>query len=301
MFRYNKVDERKPMDKKVGFVNGWREKELLKTLNKSNLDNQRKFIIKLNTGLEIEVDIHFVESFMKSMNLGGYLYVGYDAKNIKNKPKLLDVESVKPFIEYLRKHNDEQYYKMPKGSLDVMMALFLEGQNIYEAIQDFEKGNPEIVEKYLKEKQSFQEKNIDDESNQQLQRLTDEMQSKIDYVEEYYGEIIATAKANNNLKVSEKMEKEILPNKIEKILDEYGADVNKITERAVAKRKGISERNYNTYSFFIEDFDLLVAKIGKNKLRYRTIYADDFKEPQNVFLYIPDYGEEVKKTSIPKF
>lgn len=301
MFRYNKVDKRTPVDKKIGFVKGWREKELLKTINEIRLNNNRKFIIKLNSGLEIELDIHFIESFMKSMNLGGYLYVGYETKNISKKPKILDIESVKPLIQYLKKHNQTQHYKMPKGSLDIMMTLFLEGQNIYEAIQDFEKGNPEIVEKYLKEKQSFQEKNIDDESNQQLQRLTDEMQSKIDYVEEYYGEIIATAKANNNLEVSGKMEKEVLPNKIEKILDEYGADVNKITERAVAKRKGISEKNYNTYSFFIEDFDLLVAKIGKNKLRYRTIYADDVKEPQNVFLYIPDYGEEVKKTSIPKF
>lgn len=301
MFRYNKVEDRKPVDKKIGFVSGWREKELLKTVNEFNNDAKRKFIIKLNTGLEIEIDIHFVESFMKSMNLGGYLYVGYDAQNISKKPKILDIESVKNFVRYLKKHNDEQYYKMPKGSLDVMMALFLEGQNIYEAITGFEKGNPEIIEKYLNEKQNFQEKNIDKESNLQLQKITDEMQSKIDYVEEYYGDIISTAKANNNFQVSEKMEKEILPRKIEKILDEYGTNVNKITEMAVEKRKNIIGKNYNTYSFFIEDFDLLVAKIGKNKLRYRTIYADDVKEPQNVFLYIPDYGEEVKKKSIPKF
>lgn len=301
MFRYNKVEDRKPVDKKIGFVSGWREKELLKTVNEFNNDAKRKFIIKLNTGLEIEIDIHFVESFMKSMNLGGYLYVGYDAQNISKKPKILDIESVKNFVRYLKKHNDEQYYKMPKGSLDVMMALFIEGQNIYEAITGFEKGNLEIIEKYLNEKQNFQEKNIDKESNLQLQKITDEMQSKIDYVEEYYGDIISTAKANNNFQVSEKMEKEILPRKIEKILDEYGTNVNKITEMAVEKRKNIIGKNYNTYSFFIEDFDLLVAKIGKNKLRYRTIYADDVKEPQNVFLYIPDYGEEVKKKSIPKF
>ena len=72
-FRYNFVKEvDKPLTS-TGVVEGWKEKNLLESLDESE---DRVFNVKVG-GLTVVIDIHFLESLMKAINLSGYLETGF--------------------------------------------------------------------------------------------------------------------------------------------------------------------------------------------------------------------------------
>ena len=296
MFRYNKSSYLKRKRDDTRYVTGWRESQLLKTLE--NPIN-RKFEIILKDGVCVEIDIHFFESLMRALNLSNYLELGvspsfYDTKGIGIK-----IETIKPLIEYLRKHHEKSEIKLPAGTLDLLALFISQGSFMYGEITEFENNNKKLVKKLEDEKKDYKFKALELETQNILQIKTDSMQEQIANIEEHYGKIIEIANTNKKLEVAKNMETQVMPKKIERVLDKYGDEVEKARKHEIKVKKEISKYNYLTYSFFIGDLDLLVAKVGPKKIRFRTLYdANKATTPENTLLYIPDYGD-VRK--IPKF
>lgn len=295
MFRYNEsLATSKPLDE-TGLVDGWREAQLLNSLPSKD----RKFKIKMKSGIIVEIDIHFFESFMRALNYSGYIETGVPQDPMESKGHAINIKSVKPMLEYLKNHHESAEYKLPKGSLDLLMLIISKSNIMYEAITDFENTHEELITKLEKRKEEHKIKALEIETQKALKFKTDKMQDQIIEIENYYLDIIEIAREKNNETVAKKMEDEIMPTKIGNVLDEYGTSVLKINENSSRKMKDIKKHIYLTYAFFISEFDLLVAKTGHKTLRLRTIY-DIYaaKEPKNALLYIPDYGD---KRKIPKF
>mgnify|MGYP003654777799 CR=1 FL=1 len=296
MFRYNKSPFIKRKSDETGYVKGWRESQLLKSLDNTK---NRKFEVKLKTGVVVEIDIHFFESLMRALNLSNYLESGVPASFYDTKGVGIKVETFKPLIAYLRTHHEKSEIKLPAGTLDLLALFISQGSFMYDEILDFEKNNKKVIKDLKQEKKEYRIKALELETQNVLQNKTDSMQEQITKIEDHYGKIIEIANTNKKLEVAKQMEKEIMPKKIERVLDKYGDDVEKARLHELQVKKEINKYNYLTYAFFMGDLDLLVAKVGPKKIRLRTLYdATKKTPPENTLLYIPDYGDKVK---IPKF
>ena len=291
MFRYNR--KAKTINDGVAptnYVTGWRESQLLRTLKYSQ---KRKFEIELASGVMVEVDIHFFESFMQSLSQTGFLETGVGGEPITGGDSIIK-ETALPMIQYLKIHHDKTTYKLPEGSLDLLMGFISKGTEMYELINQFETENELVVMELLEEKKAYRVETLEKNNQLQLQNKTDIMQSRIENIEEHYNSIISAATKNKRLGLAKDMVDKVMPKKIEMVLDRYGEEVEKITKDKSKSLTSILQYNYLTYSFFISEFDLLVAKIGDKKLRIRTIYdITDAGEPKNTLLYIPHYGDIV--------
>ena len=291
MFRYNrKAKIIKDGVTPTKYVTGWREAQLLRTLKYSQ---KRKFEIELASGVIVEVDIHFFESFMQSLSQTGFLETGVEGEPITGGDSIVR-ETALPMIQYLKIHHDKTAYKLPDGSLDLLMGFISKGTEMYELINQFETENELVVVELLKEKVEYRIETLEKNNQLQLQIKTDIMQSSIETIEQHYNNLIIAATKNKSLGPAQYLVDKVMPQKIEKVLDKYGEEVEKITEEKSNSLNNILQYNYLTYSFFISEFDLLVAKIGDKKLRLRTIYdVTDLGEPKNTLLYIPHYGDTV--------
>ena len=295
MFRYNRGSNEKFENKETGLVDGWRESQLIKSLN----GRERKFNIQLRNGLIVEIDIHFFESFMRSLNFSGYMESGVPKDPMDTKTDSINIKSLKEMIEYLKNHHDNSTYKLPQGSLDLLMLIISNGDRMYKEIKEYEDGNKSLIRKLTSEKIENTKKALELENQKALENKTDKMQEQILKIETHYLDIIEIARANKKEGVAANMENKVMPNKIAEVLDKYGDSVLTINDSTSKKLKQIEKNTHLTYAFFISEFDILVAKVGSKKLRLRTIY-DIYapQAPKNSLLYIPDYGD---KRQIPKF
>ena len=174
------------------------------------------------------------------------------------------------------------------------MGFISKGTEMYELINQFETENELVVVELLEEKVEYRIETLEKNNQLQLQIKTDKMQSSIESIEQHYNNLIIAATKNKTLGPAQYLVDKVMPQKIEKVLDKYGEEVEKITKEKSNTLNNILQYNYLTYSFFISQFDLLVAKIGDKKIRLRTIYDNtDLGEPKNTLLYIPHYGDTV--------
>ena len=291
MFRYSGDGD---TPKQLEYVEGWRESQLLTTLKDMDGENDRKFIIKVED-IEVELDVHFIESFMRSLKESDYLEMGVRLGEPLVKGSKLNSKSLQPLIKFLKKHHDESSVKMPYGSMDLLMSLLSQAPELYDIITKFEYDNKELVENKISEKRKYRLKNLEQEMLRQTNLLTNKYEATIDSVEEKYKQISENLYDVGNMEKGDEMITQKLPEVKETITNKYISDIKKINIQENRKKENILKYTQNTYSFFFHDFDLLVKKIEKGVLRYSTIYdIQTVTEPSNVFLYIPDYGESKK-------
>ncbi len=289
MFRYS-GDTKSPQN--LEYVEGWRESQLLQSIKKVDSNSDRKFIVTVED-IEVEIDIHFIEAFMRSLKLSDYLFTGVRLDEPIVKGAKIDAKSIKPLIEYLKYHHNQSPIKMPFGSMNLLMSLISQGPDLYDIITEFEMQNKKKVEEKLNEKRKYRLKSLEQEMLNQTNNLTKKYEATIDTVDEKYKQISEQLYDVGEIVKGDKMITEKLPEVKEGITNKYISDIKALNLQEERKKEVILKYTQNTYSFYFMGFDLLVKKIDKGVLRYSTIYdIYSSDEPANVFLYILDYGDE---------
>ena len=291
MFRYSGDGD---TPKQLEYVEGWRESQLLQTVKSIGEGEDRKFIVKVEE-IEVEIDIHFIEAFMRSLKESNYLEKGVRLDEPLVKGSKINATSLRPLIKFLTEHHNQSSLKMPYGSMDLLMSLISQAPDLYDIITEFEIENKKLTEDKIVEKRKYRIKNLEQEMLNQTNALTKKYDATIDSVEEKYKLISENLYDVGNMKKGDEILTEKLPEVKENITNKYISDLKKINMQEDRKRESILKYTKNTYSFFFYDFDLLVKKIEKGVLRYSTIYdINTVAEPSNVFLYILDYGDSKK-------
>lgn len=288
MFRYNKSEEKDDV-KMEDYVLGWKETDFLNTLK---LSKDRTFTIK-SGDIEVEIDIHFFQSMMRSFNASGDLKMGL--KKINQHPQLakVNVETAKPMFTFLRKHHEASTnWKLPAGSLDFLMLLIASAPFMYEEITDFQNDNSEEVLEALLEKIQFREGIIKSEYEEQIDSLTEKLERNLEHIQDHFKNTAETARKAGHVQVADRMEQEIIPKRLAAVYEEYGVNTDSAMEMKEKRLAHVSDTTFVTYSFLVGEYDVLVAKTGDKKLRLRTMYfMKEVQEPINAFLYILDYGQ----------
>lgn len=293
MFRYNANQNLKSGFNKMEYlVEGWKEKDLLK-----NLGNEgRYFEITAGEGVTVIMDIHFLESLMVALNHTGDLYEGLEIK--ENKQARVDLNSFAPLFNFLKNHNSKQDLKMPSGSLDLLMLCFSYAPQWLEAINEFEIENPEMVMKTKKLKEEFLLKRLEEEFQTNQKRISEHFEKNRDKIKEFYDKAINEAISRGRYDIALQLEG-AEEKKTDVATTEYGERILKSVENYNFHLEKISEKTTNTYAFGLDKFDVLVSKTNETTLKLKTIYPPvKYKEPDNCYLYILDYGD---KRKIPKF
>ena len=285
-FRYNLVkDVDRPLSS-TGAVEGWKEKNLLESLLESG---DRVFNVQAGE-ITVVIDIHFLESLMKAINLSGYLETGFTPS--EGKYEGIEIPSVKTLIKFLNKHHDSSEIKLPIGYLDLLMLCISHAPRFYAHITTFEEESPGYVEGMRGMKIVHRENIVKGELEEFMDLRTNKMIAQIEKVEEYYGGIIEIAEKAGKEDVVSNIKNNVMAKKLEDIYDTYGEDVENKTKNTDELLERIPATTYVTYSFFMSEFDLLVAKIGDKKIKLRTIYDINHpQDPANCFLAILDYGD----------
>jgi hypothetical protein len=286
MFRYNKA-EKSPVFKKQ-YVDGWRENNLLTTLS-----NPEDRYFKVKTGdIEVIIDIHFIESFMSGLKDQGFMRQGVRLMEPLHRGSKLDRETAQNLVSYLSKHNSKSTMKMPFGSLDLLMSFISYSPFMYDQITEFEKDNYDFVEEIRLEKQKYLASRILKESNSQTESATQTYEGNLKMATEKYEEMIEKNYKLGNKAVADNLRNTVIPKMEAALQENYVEKLMQITDFEEAQLKAIPKKTVPTYSFYINDFDILVKKTGDKKLKLATIYPDTKEEPHNVFLHIPSYGNE---------
>ena len=290
MFRYSAGI--KPKSKELEYVVGWRESQLLKTLE-DNLQRRKNYVV--SGGIEVEIDVHFIEAFMRSLNVSGFMDKGVRLKTPLLKGGKIKASSATSLLKFLQAHHERTPVKMPYGSLNLLMSLISQAPYMYSKISLFEKQNSEVVKNKQAEKMKFRIEALEKNVNSQIGWITDKYEERIESIDKKYEELIDKAYDINDVLLAEKLSKEVLPDIKESITNNYIESIEKINAAEATKKESILQHTRNTYAFDLMGFDILVKKTGKDKLRFATIYdVESDVEPSNVFLYIVDYGDEEK-------
>ena len=138
-FRYNLIKNPIKSSGVSGIVVGWEEKNLLKSLGTSD----RVFNVIVGD-ITVVMDIHFIESLMKAINLSGYLETGFIPSD--GKYAGVEIPSVKRLIKFLKNHHDISEIKLPKGTLDLLMLCISHSPRFYKHITQYESEYPGYVE-----------------------------------------------------------------------------------------------------------------------------------------------------------
>jgi hypothetical protein len=295
MFRYNKVTKTAPFKK--SYVNGWREINLLETLD----NPQDRYFEVMTQGIEVIIDIHFIESFMAGLQDQQFMSSGVRLLEPLHRGSKLDKESAQKLVSFLAKHNRMATNKMPKGSLDLFMSFISYAPYMYDKITSFEESNPNTVSEVRLEKELYLRTQLEKEAKSQTESATETYENNLKMMNTKYKEMIDKNYRLGNKAIADNLKTVVVPKMEEALQMTYVEKLEQITSFEEKMLENIKGKAYPTYSFFINDFDILVKKTGDNKLKFATIYPDDIKEPSNVFLYIPAYGDEKEVKKIPKF
>jgi hypothetical protein len=290
-FRYHATLSPKPhFNKKEFIVEGWSEKELLKTLGDIN---DRYFTVNVGDGDKVVMDIHFIESLMVCLNKTGDLYEGLDIT--ERKQFKVDLETFKKLFGYLKQHNESQDIKMPLGSLDFLMMCFSWAPKWLSIINTFEEENPDLVKRTRKSKVDYLRAKIKEEGESMQNKAAQRFEINLSKMNEYFENAMDSAIDNDNYSVMLHLEQQQRA-KDEEIHTQYGEEILKIVTMQDIKEKKLDESTMNTYAFVLEEFDILVSKVDEKTLKLRTMYPPKkWAEPKNCFLYIPDYGMTAPK------
>jgi hypothetical protein len=286
MFRYNKAEKNLVFKKQ--YVDGWRENNLLSTLSKPE---DRYFTVKAGD-IEVIIDIHFIESFMSGLKDQGFMTQGVRLMEPIHRGSKLDRETAQNLVSYLSKHNSKSTMKMPFGSLDLLMSFISYSPFMYDQITEFEEKNQDLVEEIRLEKQKYLASRILKESKSQTESATQTYEGNLKMATDKYEEMIEKNYKLGNKAVADNLRNTVIPKMEAALQENYVEKLMQITDFEEAQLEAIPKKTVPTYSFYINDFDILVKKIGDKKLKLATIYPETKEEPNNVFLHIPSYGNE---------
>ena len=270
MFYYYEGDYDTKYNKK--YLEGWRKKDIV-----SFPDSNSPWIIKVGDSIEVEIYPHFLESLAESINMRG-LQGGFDFYEQKLYP--IDRETSQPFVDFYNKYQSQVESSLPPEAFGIILACLSYTPYFYSEITKWTKTHPsDIVQ--------WEEKKIDSlfdnlASQFEIFRNTEEKEwnESKDEIVRYFEYHLSQATKKKDRKKLDK---------------EYGDKIVEISEQLEERLLGLDtlyenmQNNilddvyYPSFVFQVNGFSVVVAKVGINKIRLRTIYGNP-DLPNNTFI-----------------
>jgi len=270
MFYYYVGDYDKKYTKK--YLEGWRKKEIV-----SFEGSMSPWTIKVGGDIEVEIYPHFLESLGESINMRG-LMGGFDFHEKKLYP--IDRETSQPFVDFYTAYQSNVEFPLPLEAFGIILTSLSYAPYFYSEITKWTKTHPTDIQKW---------------EDKRLDSLFDNLASDFEAVRhkeekqwnESKDEVVRYFEVHLS-RVTKKQDRD-------KLDKEYTKKIKELTAQLEERLIGIDtlyqklqydildEVYYPSFVFQVNGFSVVVAKVGTNKMRLRTIYGNS-DLPKNTFI-----------------
>ena len=270
MFYYYQGDVTKKYNKK--YLEGWRKKDII-----SFRGGGSPWVIKVGQDIEVEIYPHFLESLAESINMRGLMggFDFYEEKFIG-----IDKKTSKPFVDFYRQYQSQVNFPLPPEAFGIILTCLSYSPYFYYQITKWEATHPTDIQKW-------EDKKIDSilhdlASRFEVIKLTEqkEWNESKDEVARYYQYHLTQA-------IEEADKAQIggaYSNKLEEITEDLDEKLIKIDMVYQSLKNSILDGvYYPSFVFKINGFYVVMAKMGHNQIRLRTIYGNA-DLPRNTFV-----------------
>ncbi len=270
MFYYYEGDYDKKYIKK--YLDGWSKKDIISFRGSSS-----PWLIKVGDDIEVEIYPHFLESLAESINMRGLLG-GFDFYEKKLLP--IDRKTSQSFVNFYMKYQSQVDSPLPPEAFGIILTCLSYSPYFYSQIINWEATHPTEIQKW-------EDKKIDSlldilASKFEILKIEEEKEwngSKDDVVRYFEYHLSEAPKKRDK----------------DKIDKEYSNKIREITQQLEEKLLGLDaayqglKNNildgvyYPSFVFQVNGFYVVVAKVGENQIRLRTIYGNS-DLPRNTFI-----------------
>ena len=279
MFYYYEGDYDKKYIKK--YLEGWGKKDIISFRGSSS-----PWLIKVGleglvdnplNDIEVEIYPHFLESLAESINMRGLLG-GFDFYEKKLLP--IDRETSQPFVDFYMKYQSQADSPLPPEAFGIILTCLSYSPYFYSQIINWETTHPTEIQKWEDKKIDSLFDNLASDFDSLRHKEEKEWNESKDELVRYFEYHLS--------KVTKKRDRD-------KINKEYSDKIEKLTEQLEVRLIGLDTLYQNlktnildgvyypSFVFQVNGFYVVVAKVGENQIRLRTIYGNS-DLPRNTFV-----------------
>ncbi len=270
MFYYYVGDYDKQYTKK--YLEGWRKKDIV-----SFEGSMSPWVIKVGGDMEVEIYPHFLESLSESINMRG-LMGGFDFHEKKLYP--IDRETSQPFVDFYTAYQSNVEFPLPPEAFGIILTSLSYAPYFYSEITEWTKTHPTDIQKWEDKRLDSLFDNL--ASDFEAVRHKEEKrwnESKDEVVRYFEYHLSRATKKQDRDKLDKEYTRKII--EITAQIEERLIAIDTLYQKL--QYDILDDVYYPSFVFQVNGFSVVVAKVGTNKMRLRTIYGNS-DLPKNTFI-----------------
>ena len=272
MFYYYLGDTSKKYKKR--YLDGWRKKDII---NFKGDADAWKIKVGQKGNIQVEIYPHFLESLAESINSRGVLH-GFDF--YEKRFMKIDRKTSKSFLQFYKKYQSQADQPLPPEAFGILLTCLSYAPYFYYEINKWIKTHPTDVEKWEDNKINNSLDLLYEEHQRLIRKEEKRGSDKLQGVRSYYELML---KDTSNISRLKKIDREYQ----QTLIDVSTAEDDRLVEidekYQELKYKILDDTYYPSFVFKVNGFYVVMAKVGEDTLRLRTMYGN-IDIPRNTFV-----------------